>query len=198
MNRLAKPLDSILLVLLTLGLLGSSSCAPVVEAMLQTAADEVAGEGDSFRPAAGATLDPNGMMVGRERGARQPTSIYRVATLPGRTLVPTPLNWSGHTRRQGNDFFRSPCPALFNISFESVVDPFGRIDRPMPGAFAIGTQLRILLEYPSFGRVELGRAGPQHYQWLPRTVFSRAAARCGFPGLRLLSIGDEGVHTLHR
>jgi hypothetical protein len=182
---------------------GLSGCATVAETVLSAAVEEVADADGSPRggvqaPDDGGTGSPSDFGTSSyDRGRRQ-ASVYVEGAVPGWERGPL-LFGSG----RGSPFFsatpyRGRCRALINLSFQDD-DPFGPLDRPPVDPADMGNNLGISPDYVPFGRVMLGGAGPQRYQWEPMTLLSRSGAGCDFLWFRLISFGkDEGVETIHR
>ncbi len=181
---------------------GLSGCAVVTETVLGVAVEEVTDSDASPRddvqaPDGDDIASPSNLRPSSDRGQRG--SVYVAGPVPGWERGPLLFGSGRRSPLFSASPYRGQCRALFNVSLERGEDPFGPLTRPPVDLFDMGNSLGISPDYVPFGRVELGGAGPQHYQWAPMTVRSRYGGGCDFLWFRLLSFGrDEGVETIHR
>lgn len=192
-----------LMTVVVLGLTASlSGCAVVAETLLTTAAEKVAdGERSDVAGVApsrddGASIPsdfgPSSYREGRQRG-----SVYVEGPVPG--WERGPLLFGARSPFFAASPYRGRCRSLINLTSEGVTDPFGAVETAPLDLSDMGNNLGISPDYVPFGRVMLGGAGPQHYQWEPMALFSRSGQGCDFLWFRLISFGrDEGVETIHR
>lgn len=181
-----------------------SGCATVAETVLTSVVEEVVDGDRSDRggiqaPEGGATplspaLDPS-----PRRGGEQGASVYVAGPIPGWERGPFLLGSGPRSSLFTASPYRGYCRSLINFSLQGERDPFGPVTSAPLDPFDMGNSLGIDPDYVPLGRVMVGGAGPQHYQWEPMALLSRSEGGCDFLWFRLISFGrDEGVETIHR
>lgn len=198
------PSGALLITLSVVGLAsGLSGCAVVAETVLTTVAEDIA-DGDRSDRGEIRAPDDDGAPIASDFGPsdhdepEQRSSVYVDGPVPGWERGPVLFGSGRHSPFFAASPYRGQCRSLINLSFERQ-DPFGPLEEPPLDPLDMGNNLGISPDYVPFGRVMLGGAGPQHYQWEPMAVLSRSGASCDFLWFRLISFGkDEGVETIHR
>lgn len=182
---------------------GLSGCAVVAETVLTAAAEDIA-DGDRSARGGIAGPDDGGARIPSDFGPStyhqggQRASVYVDGPVPGWESGALLFASSGRSPFFAATPYRGQCRSLINLSSQRE-DPFGPVERPPVDPFDMGNNLGVSPDYVPFGRVMLGGAGPQHYQWEPMTLLSRSGGGCDFLWFRLISFGrDEGVETIHR
>lgn len=180
---------------LLVALVGTSACRTLTGFAVEKAAEAVAGDEVEVYDRG----DRYDVLVDGERAERPDdaaTSAYVYGPVPGwerglRATASAPGSPYFFTR-----FSTDGCPTydlgnFGNLFGGTPLDPFGPLARPGGEEFFDGNTLDIEDDYVPFGRVPLGRMGPEARLWSPPSMFGMAGGTCAFPGIPLLSFGPR-------
>lgn len=178
---------------LAVAVLGTASCATATRLFVTTAAEALTGEEVADvdrRPTPG---------DGRPGSPDAVESVYQRGATLGWQRGLRPSSSAGTSPYFTARLFAGRCPTL-NIGSRDADDPFGPIDRPELKPFSLENNFGIDGDYVPFGQVALGGPGPVGYAWQPLGMYGMVGGGCDFPGLPLLSLGENAadVAVLHR